>query len=643
MAEDCIPSLLSLGPDLVQRIAMFTTHNDVAAGLRPACKTTAQIFQGSNAKLLLSEPITHTLFKERWDSPEAWRGLPLKQRLRLVSKVAASGVIKNLELAVRRADCKVGYEPLKSAAGAGRLEACSWLLANVHAGERLDLASVLCSAALGGSIDVCKLLLETAKAGGTADGRVPDASLAGSGAVQAAAAAGRKELAAWLLDNGATWSPQAPGFAARWGHWALTEWLLQLHHEHPATRPVCYTELSYGAAAGCDLSTLQRAHALKLANAPLPPRGFLEVTVDLLDWLLDHVTAAATSTTPDWQAKVAWLISPTPGGAGLEPVCDDSVWYLLPDHEALDRVQWLLASACVKVSPSCHTAERCAAQGSTACLKKLMELGAHIGEGAALRAAERGDIAVLQLLLEHGCPMPPRRLMCEAAQAGRLDVLQWLVGVLGPEGLQPWAADEGVLAKGFGGRGRYPGEAPARNVVEVAVAAGHVAVAEWLVQAVEEQQQQQAALGEQGGQQVPQEQALGQEGRAGLVIPQHLMTGAALSGRLDTVRWLRGRGCALDGGVFDAAVRAGNVELVEWLASEGCPMSVSGAGVQLGKPGVLRIGELALRVDLGGGRAIGCGEAGHAAVCATAFARLCTWARGFCCMRSTVVVCTSAF
>ncbi len=582
MASGCNPTLLSLGPDLLERIASFVPHNDIAAGLRPACKAFTQTYRGRYAKVLLSEPISHQLFEERWGSPEAWRGVPHNQRVRLVSKVAASGVVENLKLAVQRAHCKLGYEPLKSAARAGRLESCRWLLANMHAGEPLDLPAVLDSAVSGGSIDICKLFLDAANAGGTADGPVLDASLAGSGVLPSAAAAGRKELAAWLWDNGATWNPAAPGFAARNGHWELAEWLLELHKESPATWPVCYEQLTYGAAAGCDLSALQRALALELANAPPLPddevADFIDdpkdAVGDMLAWMYNPVTAAATSMTPDWQAKVIWLTSPAPDGAGLEPVCDDSVWYRLPEYEALDRVQWLLASACVKVSPSCHTAERCAAQGSTACLQKLAELGVPFREGAALRAVESGHIAVLQLLKEHGCPMPPRWLMCEAARAGQLGVLQWLVGALGPEGLLPWGEGEGVLGRAFGGRGSYAGKAPARNLVEVAVAAGHLTVAEWLVQAVEGQlraQQQQAAAGGEGGQQVLSTQ--GQEGGDSVEISQHLMTGAALSGRLDVVCWLHGRGCALDGGV---AVRAGNVELVEWLASQGCLMSVSG-------------------------------------------------------------------
>lgn len=579
MAPGCRPSLLCLGPDLLERIASFALPNDVAAGLRPACKALMQTYQGRYAKVIISEPISYPLFEKRWGSPEAWRAVPFDQRVRRVSKVAASGVVENLKLAVQRADCKLGYEPLRSAAGAGRLEACRWLLANAHAGERLNLKAVLLSAVSGGNIDICKLLLDAAKAGDNGDGPVPDASLAGSGALPSAAAAGRKELAAWLMDNGASWNPAAPGVAARNGHWELAEWLLQLHRESPATRPICYEQLTYGAAAGCDLSALKRARALELANVPPKPDDeVVDFFDDVIAWMHNPVTAAATSTTPDWQAKVTWLTSPAADGAGLEPVCDGSVYYRLPEHEALERVQWLLASACVKVLSWSCTAEECAAQGRTACLRELFELGVPFLETAALRAAEKGHIAVLQLLRQHGCPMPPVRLMCEAAQAGRLDVLQWLVGVLEPEGLLPWGQGEGLLGKGFWARTRYPGQAPARNLVEVAVAAGHVAVAEWLVQAVEEQlrvlllQQQQAAGGEEGMQQVLLRQR--QEGGHSLEISQHLVTGAALSGRLDMVRWLHGRGCALDGAVFDAAVRGGNVELVEWLASKGCPISV---------------------------------------------------------------------
>ncbi len=390
-----------------------------------------------------------------------------------------------------------------------------------------------------------------------------------------------QELLSLLLANGAKWDPEAPAYAAKHGHWALAEWLLQLHRQDPIARPVCYTRLLEGAAAGCDLLTLKHAHALLLANPPPPPSqhvGPVKARSDLSKrTFTDAVTAASSSSTHDWREKVAWLTAPSPAGPGLKRVCDGDIWIHLPEQEALARVRWLTGTASSPLELDCtmDAIGQCAAKGRVACLRDLIELGAPLDGSVAEHAVEAGQLAALQLLHAHGCPLPAS-LLGKAAQAGGVEVLRWLAGVLGPGELLAWGA--GGEAQGLQwypsmGTGYVP-----HTLVQVAVAASHLPAAEWLVGAIEEQvlqQQADAAPGDDSGQ--------GQPGR-GLVVPgllelpTLLVTRAAEQGRLDLVCWLHGRGCVASEDTAYAATAGGSVEVLEWLLGHGCPFSVSSRG-----------------------------------------------------------------
>ncbi len=235
MAQACEFLFLDLGPDLLHRVARFLPRNDIVLGLRRACKPLAQQFSGKYAEVSPQEFVPEQLFAERWGSPEAWLGLTCKRRLQLVSLMAASGVVQNLQLAVKRADCSLTNAPLMAAAKAGRLEACRWLLAYPDTCQPLNFNGAMAEAVRGGHSDVCKLLLDAARAAGRASG-AQNALDPATPVFQpfhrylfSAAEHGRKELITWMLDNGARWTPNAAGFAARGGHWELPEWLLELH------------------------------------------------------------------------------------------------------------------------------------------------------------------------------------------------------------------------------------------------------------------------------------------------------------------------------------------------------------------------------------------------------------------------------
>ena len=49
------------------------------------------------------------------------------------------------------------------------------------------------------------------------------------------------------------------------------------------------------------------------------------------------------------------------------------------------------------------------------------------------------------------------------------------------------------------------------------------------------------------------------------------MEGAAKSGNLGLVQWLRGEGCPWDWETCDRAVDNGHVEVLRWVRANGCP------------------------------------------------------------------------
>ena len=63
------------------------------------------------------------------------------------------------------------------------------------------------------------------------------------------------------------------------------------------------------------------------------------------------------------------------------------------------------------------------------------------------------------------------------------------------------------------------------------------------------------------------------------------MQGAAISGNLELVRWLRGKGCPWNLWTCNLAVGSGHVEVLRWARENGCPWMASDrdlAAAQLG-------------------------------------------------------------
>ncbi|KXZ51830.1 hypothetical protein GPECTOR_11g27 [Gonium pectorale] len=376
------PQLL---PELAQRIVGCLEDNQVAVTFRSLNKATAQHFSGpQHTTIRISQPVPPHAFEAHWLAPGATRGLTLEARKKLVRLVAASGVLPNLEVALRAAGfVEAVAEAFQAAAGAGQLPMCQWLWDHSRSRTEDLHGTVRCSA---------------------------------HEAMGAAAGGGHRHVCEWLLAVNrdalrGQWGHRTICAAARAGHMDLAESLIP---QDPALMSKTHAYLRC-VAHGCDLPALQRAW-LRLGPC------------------LDLVADAAGGPTPDWAAKVEWLEA-----QGCRRRAD-AAWYAagLPNGngEALARLTWLRGRG---YPVDIHAVVSAAHCGNTATLRYLLPDvpagAAHRTENVVGGAAGGGHLAALQALHAAGWPIQPHVQSCTiaAARRGHLHVLVWLLEALGPE------------------------------------------------------------------------------------------------------------------------------------------------------------------------------------------------------------------
>ncbi|PNH05310.1 Ankyrin repeat domain-containing protein [Tetrabaena socialis] len=371
-SADHDPSRIWL-PELVQRYAERLPPNESAVTLRLVNKATAAHFRApQHTTVRLSLPVPHHAFVWRCGSEEALSGLTRGQREQLPRLTARSGSVANLEVLLAREDTysrPLSIDTLVEAASAGQLEVCRWLR---RQGCPWD-EDVLRKAAVGGHRAVCE----------------------------------------WLLASGCPWSEGAIPAAARGGHVGLVDWLLG------TGRSPNVSGLLAGAAAGCDLPTLQRLHHTYLDRIGIALCLSLKLAL---------VTAAAGSATADWRAKVEWLEGRGyPQSAGA---CNAAARLL----DGRTRLEWLQQRG-YPLTP--RVAAAAATSGAVDALQYVLDAGVELpGEVAIFltHAAEVGHLAVLQLLHARGLlrvQLGGFALAKAAARGGRLTVVAWLVETLG--------------------------------------------------------------------------------------------------------------------------------------------------------------------------------------------------------------------
>lgn len=329
------------------------------------------------------------------------RSLTLSARRCLLELTAAGGDVCNLALAASVAGCGLPPGALEAALEGGHLAAATWLL---DKGCPMEPGNLVGRCAKGGSVQALRWLLarpEMSERAGVylhLPAALQTAARAGHGEVctalmdwVAGMAAEGNTRAAELIANG-LWHVarrMAPVEAAAGGHARLMQVLL-------AGVPTAETGTDWqrlllkAVAGGCDLATLRKVHAVVCASLrgpsgapPLPrapagpaaaggrgrgrggrapgagpqpdvvmerARQRREQEVEARQAHMGALAAAARSTTPDWRAKVEWLLAAmgraadsnsnnsSDGGSGNVYIDDAAA---LPDAE--ERMRWLRA------------------------------------------------------------------------------------------------------------------------------------------------------------------------------------------------------------------------------------------------------------------------------------------------------------
>ncbi len=107
-------------PELLEHIATFLADTHIAFSLRPVCKDTAALFSAPKYKAVrLSQSCPAFAFQERWGCSSAFAQLQLSQRRQLLSLVAASGDVENVDCVMANAPDSWSTATLSSAARAG--------------------------------------------------------------------------------------------------------------------------------------------------------------------------------------------------------------------------------------------------------------------------------------------------------------------------------------------------------------------------------------------------------------------------------------------------------------------------------------------------------------------------------------------
>ncbi|KAG2498319.1 hypothetical protein HYH03_003579 [Edaphochlamys debaryana] len=488
-------------------------RNELAC-LRLVSTATAAQF-ADRATVHLSEPVPRWAFLERWCQPGACKTLTRGRRQQLVTIVAASNDVPNLELALAATALPPTAWNLRSAAFAGALDSCEWLLGpgGLHLSLQERVSLLTAAAASKGLQPACARLLQ----------RWPD--LAAEGAWRAAQLAAFKahvELAEWLLGEA------NPGVPAPAGGWVQRELAAQPRQRY---------ELLTAILRYRDLPAVQRL----FEEYGRPDDHGTELA-------LQCVGFAVASATPDWADKASWLLAQ---GAELKAADCYISLTCMRDEPATERFEWLAAQGCLPTaSQGMACLEDAVARGDLPALRWLLERRLQLAPGdllgAAMHAAERGDLEVLQAVEEHFTQADKTLLAETAAGMGHVRMLEWALGdapFQRPGVLEQTLTWLRLVLR----RVAWPRLLQLRRVL----AALHIPHPAWLTRALT---QTQPASSE-----------------------PELFSLAAGSGSVATMRWLAARGYPMHQDAWSEAESSGCEAAVELQAELGCPMPVDGA------------------------------------------------------------------
>ncbi|KAG2448030.1 hypothetical protein HYH02_007057 [Chlamydomonas schloesseri] len=452
-----------LTPELQQRVAGFLPIADAVFNLKFVDRETYASVHAIYKSVKLGnggEPWPGDAFSRHWSQPRPWRALTARRRHRLLCLAAGSGHAASLRAAISNCGCVLDSAAMAAAAAVGDLAACDALMqAGCCWGDEVATA-----AAEGGHVPVLDWLRQQGFDfwGHTAMKRqflqrsyemyaAPRAVACRAGhahvlawfdthdvfcepadahcQVQAAAEGGHVELALRLLDNLESGEDRRPPWLRR-------------GRAGPSRRER-EVELAAGLAVGGSLAQLQQHCGARVAEllAPQPNEAGGGGGGARRDSRPDLIAAAAFSCTPDWVAKLDWLLSQR---ARLRQQQHPRA----PANADTDGSATAQgggggggSGGGLRISvEGMHCIPRWAAsQPAPAFLERLRLLharGLHLDASMLDCAAEAGDLACLAFLINE-CGIQARRARggpaAAAARAGHVHVLAWLDDTCGVE------------------------------------------------------------------------------------------------------------------------------------------------------------------------------------------------------------------
>ncbi|KAG2453064.1 hypothetical protein HYH02_002397 [Chlamydomonas schloesseri] len=470
-------------PALVEHIASAASPNDVALGLRSLSHVTrAALSTPANATVHLSAPVPTTLFTEKWTAPGAMHGLSYDNRIKLLALTAASGEVENLKVALQAVRCAPTTKVMNKAAASGALEAVKYLHQHADCPWAADTTAAAAAAAqlvtvqwlVGAGCPVTHAALEAAAAVGDAAAvewllgntevvsglSLRAAADALDGAACAAAAAGHislfESLFAALVPALEKAPPRPMRVRGRAGQAAAAAAAAPLH----GPDGTALAHLLEALAQGADADTLQTFVRTWVDDVEPDPRRHLDE-----QQRKQVITAAAGSTTPDWQDKVDFLLkreaqlqqaaqqeqqaqqpqqAQPQVAAAQQQAVPRSRWVLnraMAAPDVASRVSWLLSpERPLQLGICSDDLNTLLKHGQWELAQKLVAEvpGLKFDQGATRAALKGGHMDIVKRLVAepYNCRLCGPEALKTLAEAGRYEDLVWLVEEFAEKGGQ---------------------------------------------------------------------------------------------------------------------------------------------------------------------------------------------------------------
>ncbi len=589
--------LLDLPDNCIEHIVELLPANEVACSLRLVTTETARkldkptqftvrIRTYNEGFSYVPSIVPSHAVAARWGAPGAARGLALTQRKGLLCCMARSGGDHSAFLSLAEAlGCKVEVEVLTAAAGGGHAGLCAQLLQQLMPSlkDNMRRSGAVAAAAGNGHLEVVQLL-----ATGGLGVNTSLSGCAGADPMASAAIGGHLHICKWLAGNG--WDPTEANSAfcsaAKQGKWEAATYIRSL--AKGSIRSSSHVYVAYG----CSLEALEALCVEEAATWDGSPghgigtkgssggrggetvwqeqqqAGGARAWVQQLDQQEQGLLLAyaAASPTPNWQAKVEWVLQ-----QGVTPdlsSCQATDVLLRECDDVTPRVTWLEGRG---ISVGWDTLAALFSRYTTAKRLPLLQQLLSKGRGESVRdggLAHGGDLELLKALA--GAATSSKRLRklrkhaaeC-GAEAGHLHVVRWAVGEEDEEGGDAGAA---VLPR------------PGNRLSSSSSSSSSSSDGTDSSCSSSDSESPRSLQQRTGAYSKRKKSGLAGVGaRVRRWLSCSMFTEAIQTGNCELVRWLRAHGCKWPEGALATAAASCSEELVEWMVrQEGCPAQVRG-------------------------------------------------------------------